>query len=197
MSPRRKLRCSVRAPRPDRVNASAGLLARGSGLGRAFPPRGPLGGLRQWRSPASLAAYSCGGSRRVGGRELPPHCVPFSSGFGPEPKQKAVSSGIRSQVNGVVRQGRRTLARGLCVKASSGSVRSGARSPDPWCRIRGRGRAFRRAASCRPAVRRPSGPGSGPHASRPPCCRGRRLRHRLRALRARAGRPRSEWPCPW
>jgi len=47
------------------VNTSAGLLAHGSLLGSAFPSPG-----RQWHSGASLAAYSCGGSRSFTLRSL-------------------------------------------------------------------------------------------------------------------------------
>ncbi len=54
-----------RAPHRKWVITSAGLLAHGSSLGPAFPPL-----MRQWHLGASLAAYSCGGSRSFALRSL-------------------------------------------------------------------------------------------------------------------------------
>lgn len=73
-------RLRPRPPRVGKVIASAGLLARGSSLGPAFPGTGP-----QWHLWPSLSAYSCGGSRGMGPEG--PHRIPFSSAGAPaEPK---------------------------------------------------------------------------------------------------------------
>jgi len=71
-----------RAPRPDRVITSAGLLTCGSSLDRAFPHL-----LAQWHVPVSLAAYSCGGSCGIDPKDGS-HRIPFSPApEGPGPKQ--------------------------------------------------------------------------------------------------------------
>ena len=67
LPPRRKVRNLCRTPQPDRViNGRSPDLRVLAFLG--------LPVVRQWLYPASLSAYSCGGSRRLG---FSPHCVPF------------------------------------------------------------------------------------------------------------------------
>ena len=68
-SPRRKVRNLCRTPQPDRV-----INGRSPDL-RVFACLG-LPVIKQWRYPASLSAYSCGGSRRIGCRRT---AFPFNS----------------------------------------------------------------------------------------------------------------------